>query len=344
MDTNDSAGTEPGAPTPASPEPARPGRKVAFLAALYAASVLAAGVVLWRGPVHKDGGPSLLKGSSLLPSKSEKEMVAIVSISGPIYASDGGGFVARGAQAWGRRLEKLADKSEVKAIVLDINSPGGSVGSIQELYSIIGRVRREHKKPVVAHLGDVAASGGYYLASACDKIISLPGTLLGSIGVIFNTGNIEGLLAKIGVRSGNIKSGKMKDIGSMTRPMTGDEKVLLQALIDNAYGQFLEAVSQGRGIPVAKLRPMADGRIFTGTQGLALGLVDQIGDLQDAIAYAGKLGGIKGKPKVLREGESLSSMLELLDSRASWIKSPEASILGGFGGFSYKGLEYRWDR
>lgn len=328
----------------AAPPPKAPrGRKAAVLAGLYGLSVLAGLLLLWRAPARKENGSGLLKTAGLLSAARDKEVVAVVTISGPIYAAESG-LVPRGAQAWGRRLEKLAEKKEVKAIVLDINSPGGSVGSVQELYSQIGRLRRETKKPVVAHLGDVAASGGYYLAAACDRIVSLPGTLLGSIGVIFNSSNVEGLLSKVGVRMEPIKSGKMKDIGSMSRPMTSEEKALLQALIDNAYGQFVGAVAAGRKMPEEKVRPLADGRIFTGDQALGLGLVDQLGDLQDTIVLAAKLAEIKGKPKVLREGESLSSVLELLDSRLSWLRAPEASLLGGLGGFSYRGLEYRWDR
>jgi len=247
---------------------------------------------------------------------------------------------SRGAQAWGRRIEKLAEKKEVKAIVLDINSPGGSVGSVQEIYSIIRRVRADHKKPVVAHLGDVAASGGYYLAAACDKVVSLPGTLVGSIGVIFHHSNVEGLFGKLGIKAEAIKSGKMKDIGSATRPMTAEERALLQATIDNTYEQFLGAVRDGRGLAEDKLRPLADGRIFTGQQALALGLVDQLGDFQDAVLLAAKLANIPGKPKILREGESLSSVIELFDSRFG--ASPSAAVLEELRDAAFNGLEYRW--
>jgi len=320
------------------------------LIGLYALSAVAASVLLIRG-VAKPESRGLLKAPALL-SGAKKDSVAWISLHGAIYQSDGGGVLGKGARQVARRIERLADKSEVKAIVLDINSPGGSVGAVQELHSLILRVRREKKKPVVAVLGDVAASGGYYVAAACDKVVAHPGTLLGSIGVIFNVSNVEGLLGKLGIRSEAIKSGKMKDIGSMSRPMTAEERQLLQAMIDNAYGQFLRAVADGRGMPEDKVRPLADGRIFTGEQGLGLGLVDKLGDSKEAIALAAGLGGIKGEPKILRDSDSISSVLDVLDSRgAEFLGSrlagtvgPELEFLRELGALGYTGLEYRWGR
>ena len=197
----------------------------------------------------------------------------------------------------------------------------------------------------MAHLGDVAASGGYYLAAGCDKVVAHPGTLLGSIGVIFHTSNVEGLFKKIGIKSNVIKSGKMKDIGSSTRPMTAEERRLLQELIDNAYGQFFRAVAKGRNMPASKLKPLADGRIFTGEQALKKGLIDRLGDSQDAVLLAAELGGIKDKrPKVIRgSADSFASVLELLESRIASMASPKSALLREFEyQLAGSGLEYRW--
>ena len=246
-----------------------------------------------------------------------KETVGWVSIRGPIMASDSGKPWDHGAEQWARRIEQLAETKGVKAIVLDINSPGGSVGAVQEIYMRIQRVKKEKHIPFVALFDDVAASGGYYIASACDKIVAHPGTLTGSIGVIFNVSNMEGLFAKVGYKSDPIKSGKHKDIGSPARPMTPEERAILQALIDDAYGQFVQAVADGRHLSVEDVKPLADGRIYSGNQALANHLVDQLGDSQDAIKLAAQMGGIKDeKPKVRRDVEKLNDLFEMLESRA----------------------------
>ena len=260
-----------------------------------------------------------------------------MQIDGAIFQQDGGGVWAKGSSAWGRRLERLGKKSEVKAIVLSINSPGGSVGSVQELHALLARIRTEHKKPVVAQLGDVAASGGYYLAVACDKIVAHPGTLVGSIGVIFNTMNVEGLMAKLGVKQSPIKSGKMKDIGSMSRPMTEEERALLQSVIDNAYGQFLTAVADGRKMTVETVRPFADGRIVTGEQALKLGLIDEL-ETPGMRSAAGQLGGIE-QAEVFREGGALRHHGPPWVALAT-MRGPEL-LLGRLGAFEPVGLESR---
>jgi protease-4 len=337
-----------------SPPPAKPaGRKrraVQAIIALYALSLVASGVLLWRSksaPKEADAAAVGESGAvkklskSILSAGKDKQYVAVVNITGAIYRGDGRRW-GRGAVSWRKKIEKLAAKDEVKAIVLAINSPGGSVGSVQEIYSSIQRIKRETGKPFVAQLGDVAASGGYYLAAACDKVVAHPGTLLGSIGVIFSNTNVEGLLQKVGIKSRAIKSGKMKDIGSMARPMTAEERMLLQALIDNAYGQFLTAVADGRGMSKEEVRPHADGRIFTGEQALDIRLVDKLGDFHDAVAWAGELGGIQGKPEILPEGDSFSSLMELLESRLSVLLEPRWSALREVGLIGRAGLEYRW--
>lgn len=331
-------------PSPEVPKPPRPKRRLVLaLMAMYGISVLAAVVLLMRAPDKNGGGKSVGGAAGLLSVAKKKDMVGLVSINGPIYRTNSRGMFEKDIVYWTKRIRRLSRKKEVKAIVISINSPGGSVGAVQEMYSQILRVRKETKKPFVAQLGDVAASGGYYLAAGCDKVVAHPGTLLGSIGVIFHSSNIEGLFKKVGIRSRVIKSGKMKDIGSMTRPMTEEERKLLQDLIDNAYGQFLKAVVDGRKLPEEKVRPLADGRIFTGEQALKNGLVDQLGDSRDAIKLAARLGGIKdAKPKVYRDADSITSVLELLETRLKGDEPLSAALLGELRQRSYTGLEYRW--
>lgn len=308
------------APAPAPAEHAPSARRVKrrlmlWLIGLHAAALLAAGVLVLRA---KNGGPKGEDGKSkLLALTSAKDSVGWVSIRGPIYASESGKPWERGSEQWAKRIEALAETKGVKAIVLDINSPGGSVGAVQEIYSRILRVKKEHRIPIVALFGDVAASGGYYIASACDKIVAHPGTLTGSIGVIFNVSNMEGLFAKVGYKSDPIKSGKHKDIGSPARPMTAEERKILQDLIDDAYGQFVQAVADGRKLPVDVVKPLADGRIYSGNQALANHLVDQLGDSHDALMLAAQLGGIKDeKPKVRRDSEKITDFLEMIETRA----------------------------
>jgi protease-4 len=311
---------------------------------LYALSILAAAVIVIRGqnaPPAGKNGEKIAGAGGLLALTQNPDAVGWVSIHGPIYSSESGKPWEKGEEQWARKIRQMADTKGVKAIVLDINSPGGSVGAVQELYSQILRVRHEKKIPIVALFGDISASGGYYIASACDRIVAHPGTLTGSIGVIFNTTNLQGLFAKIGLKMDPIKSGAHKDIGSPARPMTPEEKKILQDLIDDAYGQFVQAVADGRRMPVEKVKPLADGRIYSGSQALKLGLVDQLGDSADAVELAGKLGGIQGKPKVRRDTERFSDLFEMLESRFSGrLTAGAPDLLESLK--PHAGLEYRW--
>jgi protease-4 len=190
-------------------------------------------------------------------------------------------------------LKKFRENEAIKAIVMRINSPGGAVGPSQEILEEIIKTRQ--KKKVVASMGTVAASGGYYIASGADIIMANPGTLTGSIGVIMNFTNIEKLTQKLGIDLYNLHAGKFKDVGSPTRPMTPVEREYLQKLLDNVHEQFIVDVARGRQMLAHKVREVADGRVFTGEVAKNLGLVDQLGNLPDAIELAGRLGGIKGK-------------------------------------------------
>lgn len=290
-------------------------RLIGALIVLHAAALLAATVLVVRS--KSDGPKGQARGAKSLLNLKPKDSVGWVSIRGPIMSSESGKPWERGAEQWARRIEQLADTKGVKAIVLDINSPGGSVGAVQEIYTRILRVKKEKKIPFVALFGDVSASGGYYLGAACDRIVAHPGTITGSIGVIFSVSNMEGLFAKVGYKQEPIKSGKHKDIGSPARPMTPEERAILQSLIDDAYGQFVQAVADGRKMTVEQVRPLADGRIYSGNQAKDAGLVDVLGDSFDATKLAAELGGIKDeKPRVRRDTEKLNDIFELLEARA----------------------------
>ena len=328
----------------AHPPARRIKRRLMFsLIGLYGLAVLASVVLVLRGAGPRGEKYPTASGDKArgLLSMSDKEVVGWVSIHGAIMSSEGGRPWEKGVEQWSRRLRTMADTKGVKAIVLDINSPGGSVGAVQELHSQILRVRKEKKIPIVALFGDVAASGGYYIAAACDKIVAHPGTLTGSIGVIFSVSNMEGLFGKIGYKMEPIKSGKHKDIGSPARAMTAEERQLLQALIDDAYGQFVKAVAEGRKMTEEQVRPLADGRIYSGNQALNSKLVDQLGDSTDAIELAGELAGIKGRPKVRRDSEKIVDIFELLEARLHLsLGSSLAQAIAPHA--SAPRLEYRW--
>ena len=211
-------------------------------------------------------------------------------------------------------LKKFGDSPSVKAIVLRIDSPGGGVVPSQEIHDAVLRVRNKQNKAVVASMGTVAASGGYYIAAATDRIIANPGTLTGSIGVIMELANLEGLLKKIGVENVVVKSGRHKDIGSPFRKMSDEDRRILQSVMDDVHTQFIEAVAEGRSLDVSDVQPLADGRIFTGRQAKEIKLVDELGDLDDAIKLAAELAGIEGEPKVV-EPRKRFSVRELIESR-----------------------------
>jgi len=215
------------------------------------------------------------------------DKVAVVNLEGVI--ADPSDFIAE--------LRDYGDRDDIKAVVVRINSPGGGVGPSQEIYSTIKKLRK--KKTVVASMGAIAASGGFYAAMAADKVVANPGTITGSIGVIVEFMNAEELLSKIGVQGFVVKSGKFKDTGSPLRKMTPEERALIQDVIDDVSGQFISAVAEGRGLKEEDVSKIADGRIFSGAQALKHGLVDSLGDLADAIDLSASLAGIKGTPQVI---------------------------------------------
>ena len=243
------------------------------------------------------GRLSLFEGRRL-PLSSDK--IAVIPIQGVL--SDSSDIL--------RQFKQYKDKADVKALVLRIESPGGTVVAAQEIYGEIRKLREE--KVVLASMGNVAASGGYYVACAAEEIVANPGTLTGSIGVISEYPNIEELMKKVGLKSKVLKSGRFKDLGNPTREMTAQEKAILQDLIDDIHRQFIRDVAKGRGKSVEEIEPLADGRVFTGEQAKANGLVDRLGNFQDAIDRAAELAGIEGEPVVLYPEEKRKKIWEYL--------------------------------
>jgi len=230
------------------------------------------------------------------------ERVAIIRIEGVITDS----------RETIEELRRFRDNPSIKAVVLRIDSPGGGVVPSQEIHTEVLKARKGGRLKVVASMGNLAASGGYYIAAATDKIVANPGTLTGSIGVIMELANVQGLLEKVGVQSVVIKSGRYKDLASPFRAMSKEDRVLLQHVLDDVHDQFIQAVAAGRALNVEEVRPLADGRIFTGRQARTAKLVDELGDLQDAIKLAARMVGIEGEPRVVepRKRFSLRDLLE----------------------------------
>jgi protease-4 len=246
--------------------------------------------------------------------------VAIVEIFGVITESSGRPVI--------RQLDKWADNKSIKAIVLHVNSPGGVVSISQEIYGTIKRVRE--KKPVVAAMASVAASGGYYVACAGDRIIANPGTITGSIGVIMEFHTLSKLLEKLGIESETIKSGEFKDVGTYTRSMTKKEELMLSSVVMDGYEQFVEAVSEGRNMEKDEIYPLADGSIFTGLQAYNLGLVDTLGGLKEAVDLAAELAGIEGEPKIVRPYKK--KRFQILDLLGRFLEGINNTVSDEFSG------------
>jgi protease-4 len=224
-----------------------------------------------------------LAGGAALPF--QEPGVGIISVRGVIAESEG--IVAA--------LKDFRDSESVAAVVVRIDSPGGSVSPSQEIYRAILKLREA--KPVIASLGNLAASGGYYIASACDPIFANPGSLTGSIGVIMTIGNVEELADWAGIGETIIKSGPFKDIASPLRPVSDAERAILQRMVDDVHGQFVTAVAGARGMTETEVRAVADGRLYSGAQAMEVGLVDELGGFDEAVARAGIAGGLDGEPR-----------------------------------------------
>lgn len=222
------------------------------------------------------------------------ERVALIRVEGPILDSKD-------------TIDEIKDyvkDPSVKAIILRVDSPGGAVAPSQEIYEEVRKAVT--KKKIVVSMGSVAASGGYYIASPASRIVANPGTLTGSIGVIMEIPNLEGLMNKIGIKTEVIKSGRHKDIASIFRGVKEEERQILQNVLDNVHEQFIIAVADGRKMLRDDVKKIADGRVFTGEQALKAGLVDELGNLDDAVKAAAKLSGIRGEPDVISKKEKFS--------------------------------------
>jgi len=274
------------------------------------------------------GGITFFVASLTSPSRSElflHEGIGVVELKGVILESE-------------ETLEHLVafrEEPKIKAIVLRIDSPGGAVGASQEIFD---EVRRTSKvKPVVASMGSVAASGGLYVSLGASKIVANPGTLTGSMGVILKFANLTGLFEKIGYKNEVVKSGRLKDIGSPSRAMTGEERQMLQGMIDNVQSQFVQAVSESRSLPAAEVEKIADGRIFSGQQAREYGLVDQLGNFSDAVLLAADLAGMKAEkmPELVYPPEENFSFLRLITGRKNESLLQQTGLSGPI-------LAYEW--
>lgn len=246
--------------------------------------------------------------------------VAVIRVEGAIFSGESGGLVpGAGSEAIIDLIERANEDPTVRAIVLRIDSPGGGVVASDEIYHALTQV----DKPIVVSMGSMAASGGYYIAMAADFIYATPHTLTGSIGVISEFIVADELLDEIGVEMVVITSGAMKDFGSPYRGMTEEEQTYWQALSDEAHGSFIQIVADGRGMDVEEVRALADGRVFSGIQAADLGLIDDVGYLDDAIAEAAELGGIEGEPRVieLEPGASLLDTFYGMQAQPSLLRS-----------------------
>lgn len=288
-----------------------------LVAASVAVTLLVLVVAFLRQPGK--GKPVTLRGSG---------QVAVINLTGQIGFNQTSLLSSSSStDQTMRALERAEKDRSIDAVVIRIDSPGGSAAASQELHAQVLRLKQAGKK-VVASFGDVAASGGYYVGVAADRIVAQPATVTGSIGVIAQVPNLEELYRKIGMSEQIFKSGPHKDMMSPSRPVTPEEAQIMQGIVDDTYNQFVEAVATGRHLPQDKVRLLADGRIYTGAQARELQLIDELGGLRDAINLAAKLAGIKEEPQVIEyrtQGifDFLNTM-SLLHNLLEW--SPESLL------------------
>jgi protease-4 len=268
------------------------GKKIFFIV------LIAAGVLLFGLTMAAIVWSSFSQSGSM--DVSYGKYVGIIEVNGAIISSD----------ETVNLIKKYRDNNAIKAVVLRVQSPGGGVAASQEIYQALKNTAET--KPVICSMGEVAASGGYYIACACDSIVANPGTLTGSIGVIMEFMVAEELIKKVGLKFEVLKAGQNKDLGSPFRQMTPEERALLQGMIDDVHGQFIEAVAEGRRLSPDSVRLLADGRVFSGRQALALRLVDKMGTLEDAVTLAAGMAGLKDKPKLFRERKKKPTLFDLL--------------------------------
>ena len=219
-------------------------------------------------------------------------------------------------------LDKFNNRSDIKSIILRLDTPGGAVSPSQEIYEKVKSISIENKKPIIASMGSVAASGGYYIAIGADKILANPGSITGSIGVIINFPIAKDLVDKVGLKFNTIKSGKMKDAGSLYRNPTDDENIFFQEIVDDLHGQFVNEVSSQRNIKIDKLSNITDGRIFTGRKAYELGLIDTIGTFEDALNISKNLANISGSINLVYPKDKKGRLIKMLfDESKIWFNT-----------------------
>ncbi len=307
---------------------------VSILAVLVLSAVIAIVDISISMQQKRSAGGISIPGPQIGPG------VGIVRIEGPIeMLSSGGAFGLRqGAESVIDRLDELEKSSNIRAVVVRINSPGGTVAATQEIYQKIWKLRKKNI-PIVASMGEVAASGGYYVASACEYIVANHGTLTGSIGVIAVSPNLRKLFEKIGISMNVIKSGRYKDILSSFRDITPEERQLFQELIDASYRKFLKDVALGRNQNESDIAPIADGRILSGENALKYKLVDMLGTFDDAIDKARQMGKLSDSAPVYDE---FRSPLQQLLSNLQGMLGAGNRIPDLHFEHKYR-IEYRWE-
>lgn len=282
-----------------------------------------------KSATESDDAKPPKKGLSWL---SNRDRISVVRIDGVIKDDEGepAFFGIDSALSARKKIRKAADDDHVKGLLIRINSPGGTVATSQEAYDAV-RYFRSKGKPVVVSMSDVAASGGYYIASAADRVFALPGTLTGSIGVIMHLMNLQEIEKKVGIEPVVIKSGQFKDIGSSDRAMTQAEKDLLQSIIMDSYDQFVTAIADGRKMDKGTVKQLADGRIYSGRQALKVKLIDELGGYDDALANVQTLARTKfnlKKDLYVDDEKGLNAFASLLESGLK--VPPPDSVLKGY--------------
>jgi protease-4 len=233
------------------------------------------------------------------------------------------------------QLKKFGDDSSIKAIILHVNSPGGGVAASEEIYREVKRIRTEKKKKIVVSIESVGASGAYYVASASDKIYADQGSIVGSIGVIAQWVNYGDLLKWAKMKDVVIKTGEFKDTGNPARDLTPAEQAYMQSLIDNMFGQFIQAVAEGRGLKYEDVKSYANGKVWTGEQAMSMKLIDNVGDFEAAVADTAKTVGIKGEPTLVRPEKERKTLLDLLLGDVSQYLPSREKMLEQQVGFYY---------
>ena len=253
------------------------------------------------------------------------DSIAVIDISGVILDAD----------KVDKELRKFGDDSNVKAIILHIDSPGGGAAASQEIYHEVISVRAESKKPIVASVESVGASGAYYIASGCDKIYANPASVVGSIGVIMEWTNYGELLRWAKMKNITISRGELKDAGDPTRDLTPQEQAYFQSLVDNMYAQFIHDVAVGRHTSDDKIRPLATGQVWTGQQAQPLGLIDAQGGFRVALMDTAKSVGIKGEPHIVRPAKPKHSFWDTLTDDADDLFPNPSKLLDHAPGFYF---------